>query len=152
MRRVTTIIALILTLLLISPLTYASANEGISMEKVDGNNTRMKYLATVGASLGITDEGLASIAADAVSYSSELTNLLIVAELQQKVNGQWTTVRTYRYFTGDTSAVILESCNVSRGYYYRVVNTTTAYAGSDSETRVATSPEWNFYVPGTYPG
>ena len=115
----------------------------------DSAGARMKYLVTVGAEIHITPEGVATVYADAISASSQLTNLLVVAELQQLVNGEWTTLRTYRYFTGDTSAAISETCNVARGYYYRTVNTTTAYAGSDSETKVVESPSWNFYVPGT---
>jgi len=113
------------------------------------NTTRMKYLARVGASIHIMDDGTATVTADAVSYDPALTNLLVVAELQQLRNGDWYTLRTYRYFTGDNAAIISETCEVARGYYYRVVNTTTAYAGSDSETRVAETPEWNFFVPGT---
>ena len=123
--------------------------EGLGTGKVVDNATRMRYLSEVGAEIHITPEGVATVYAEAISYSSELTNLLVVAELQQLINGQWTTLRTYRYFTGDTYAIISETCSVSRGYYYRVVNTTTAYAGNDSETKVATTPSWNFYVPGT---
>ena len=122
----------------------------LSLEKVlDGSTTRMKYLTSVGASIHILDDGTATVTADAISYEPTLTNLLVVAELQQLRNGEWYTLRTYRYFTGNTYAVISETCAVERGYYYRVVNTTTAYAGNDSETRVLESPEWNFFVPGT---
>ena len=122
----------------------------LSIGKVlDGSTTRMRYLDRVGASIHITDAGVATVTADAYSYDSALTNLLIVAELQQLRNGEWYTLRTYRYFTGDSAAIISETCEVDRGYYYRVVNTTTAYAGNDSETRVLESPEWNFFVPGT---
>lgn len=117
--------------------------------EVSGAETRMTYLSAVRAEIHITPEGVATVYADAISYSSQLTNLLVVAELQQLVNGEWMTLRTYRYFTGDNSAAISETCNVARGYYYRTVNTTTAYAGSDSETKVVESPSWNFYVPGT---
>ena len=138
---------------LVAPLMQGQASEGLSSDKVENENTtRMRYLDMVGADIHITDEGVATVHAQAYSYSDQLTNLLVVAELQQKINGQWTTLRTYRYFTGDDSVLISETHTVSRGYYYRVVNTTTAYAGSDSETRVLESPEWNFYVPGTYQG
>lgn len=123
--------------------------EGLEIGKVVDNATRMRYLSEVSAEIHITPEGVATVFAEAISYSSELTNLLVVAELQQLVNGEWSTLRTYRYFTGSNIAAISETCNVSRGYYYRVVNTTTAYAGSDSETKVAETPSWNFYVPGT---
>lgn len=110
---------------------------------------RMKYISTMSAQLNISNDGVATVYAEAVSYSDQLTNLLVVAELQQLVNGNWTTLRTYRYFTGNYYAVISQTCDVSRGYYYRVVNTTTAYAGNDSETKVATTGSWNFYVPTT---
>ncbi len=126
------------------------APQGLSSGKVNGNSgIRMRYLATIGASIHITPEGVATTYADAISDSNQLDNLLVVAELQQLRNGEWYTLRTYRCFTGDTAAVISETCNVSRGYYYRVVNTTTAYVGSDSETKTVESPSWNFYVPGT---
>jgi len=129
----------------------ASGSEDLGTGRVDGESgTRMRYLENVGASIHIMDDGTATVTADAISLSSELTNLLVVAELQQLVNGNWTTLRTYRYFTGDNTAVIMETCTVARGYYYRVVNTTTAYAGSDSETEVLETGAWNFYVPGTY--
>lgn len=115
-----------------------------------GNTSdRMTYLTSMGAELHITPEGVATVYADAISYSDQLTNLLVVAELQQLVNGNWTTLVTYRYFTGGSVAIISQTHDVARGYYYRVKNTTTAYAGNDSETRVATTGEWNFYVPGT---
>jgi len=128
----------------------ASGSEDLGTGRVNGETeTRMRYLENVGASIHIQDDGTATVTADAISGSSELTNLLVVAELQQLVNGNWTTIRTYRYFTGDTAAIISETCTVSRGYYYRVVNTTTAYAGSDSETEVLETGAWNFYVPGT---
>lgn len=126
------------------------APKGLSSTKVNGSNgIRMRYLAAVEASIHITPEGVATTHAEAISDSSQLDNLLVVAELQQLRNGEWYTLRTYRCFTGDTAAVISETCEVSRGYYYRVVNTTTAYVGSDSETKVAETPSWNFYVPGT---
>ena len=128
----------------------ASDSEDLGTGRVEGESgTRMRYLENVGASIHIMDDGTATVTADAISGSPELTNLLVVAELQQLVNGNWTTLRTYRYFTGETYAVISETCNVARGYYYRVVNTTTAYAGSDSETKVLETGAWNFYVPGT---
>lgn len=123
--------------------------EGLGTGKVVDSGTRMRYLSEVAAELHITPAGVATVYASATSASSELTNLLVVAELQQLVNGEWSTLRTYRYFTGDRAAIINETCNVARGSYYRVVNTTTAYAGNDSETKVATTGEWNFYVPGT---
>ena len=122
----------------------------LSTGKVENDINRMKYLVTIGAEIHITDTGVATVYADAISDADDLSNLLVVAELQQLVNGSWVTLRTYRYFTADTSAVISQTCNVSRGYYYRVRNTTTAYVGNDSETRVAETPSWNFYVPGTY--
>ena len=122
--------------------------EELGTGKVEPGDTRMTYLARVGASIQVMDDGTAVVTADAIAYDT-ITNLLVVAELQQQINGQWVTLRTYRYFTGDTYAIIMEECSVSRGYYYRVVNTTTAYAGSNSETRVAETPEWNFFVPGT---
>ena len=123
--------------------------EGLETGKIVDSGTRMRYLSEVAAEIHITPEGVATVYAESSSASSALTNLLVVAELQQLINGEWTTLRTYRYFTGDNAALISETCNVSRGYYYRVVNTTTAYAGSDSETKVAETPSWNFYVPGT---
>lgn len=126
-----------------------TAPELSSGKVVDEGTTRMRYLDRVGASIHIMDDGTATVTADAVSFAPEITNLLVVAELQQMRNGTWYTLRTYRYFTGDNAAIISETCEVARGYYYRVVNTTTAYAGSDSETRVLESPEWNFFVPGT---
>lgn len=122
--------------------------DGLSAGKVEAGDTRMTYLARVGASIHIMDDGTATVTADATAYNT-ITNLLVVAELQQQVNGQWVTLRTYRYFTASPDAIISETHTVSRGYYYRVVNTTTAYSGSNSETRVATTPEWNFFVPGT---
>lgn len=140
-------------LVLTTPLVKGKASEELGTGKVeDGTPSRMKYLDMVGADLLITDDGVATVHAQARSFSPLLTNLLVVAELQQQINGQWTTIRTYRYFTGDNSVFISETHTVARGYYYRVVNTTTAYAGNDSETRVLESPSWNFYVPGTYPG
>lgn len=117
--------------------------------KVVGGTSRMRYLDIVRAEIHITPEGVATVYADATSYSSQITNMLVVAELQQLINGEWTTLRTYRCFTGDYSAIVNQTCNVSRGYYYRVVNTATAYAGNDSETKVLETPSWNFYVPGT---
>ena len=126
------------------------APKGLSSTKVNGSNgIRMRYLAAVEASIHITPEGVATTHAEAISDSSQLDNLLVVAELQQLRNGEWYTLRTYRCFTGDTAVAISETCEVPRGYYYRVVNTTTAYVGSDSETKVAETPSWNFYVPGT---
>lgn len=113
------------------------------------SDSRMRYISSMVADLHITPEGVASVYADAISYSDQLTNLLVVAELQQLINGNWTTIRTYRYFTGDSYAIINQNCDVARGYSYRVVNTTTAYAGNDSETKTATTGVWNFYVPGT---
>lgn len=110
---------------------------------------RMKYISHMSASLNISQDGEATVYADAYSFSDQLTNLLVVAELQQLVNGNWTTLVTYRYFSADSVVAISRTFNVSRGYYYRVVNTTTAYAGNDSETKVATTGSWNFYVPGT---
>lgn len=130
-------------------LVIPSAEDALSTGRVNPNGTRMTYLAEVSAEVHITPEGVATTHAEAHSYDERLTNLLVVAELQQLRNGQWTTIRTYRYFTGDSYVILDETCNVERGYYYRVRNTTTAYAGNDSETRVATTPEWNFYVPGT---
>lgn len=128
----------------------ASGSENLGTGRVDGESgTRMRYLENVGASIHIMDDGTATVTADAISGSSELTNLLVVAELQQLRNGEWTTLRTYRYFSGDSIVIISETCTVERGYYYRVVNTTTAYAGSDSETEVLETGAWNFYVPGT---
>jgi len=128
----------------------ASGFEDLGTGRINAeNSTRMRYLDRVGASIHIQDDGTATVTADAISGSTELTNLLVVAELQQMVNGEWTTLRTYRYFTGDTYAIISETCTVARGYYYRVVNTTTAYAGNDSETKVLETGAWNFYVPGT---
>lgn len=126
------------------------APKGLSSGKVNGSgDTRMRYLASVGASIHITPEGVATTYADAVSDSNQLDNLLVVAELQQLRNGEWYTLRTYRCFTGYSVATISETCEVPRGYYYRVVNTSTAYVGNDSETKVAETPSWNFYVPGT---
>lgn len=113
------------------------------------SNNRLTYISSIAAELHITPEGVATVYADAYSFSDLLTNLLVVAELQQLVNGNWTTIVTYRCFTGESYAVISETWDVARGYYYRVKNTTTAYAGSDSETVTATTGEWNFYVPGT---
>lgn len=121
----------------------------LGTERVEQGNTRMTYLAEVSAELHITPEGVATTHAEAHSYDERLTNLLVVAELQQLINGEWTTIRTYRYFTGSSYVILDETCEVTRGYYYRVKNTTTAYAGTDSETRVATTSGWNFYVPGT---
>lgn len=127
-----------------------SEKENIGTGRVEAeNSTRMRYLTNVGASIFIDENDVATVTADAISGSSELTNLLVVAELQQLINGDWVTLRTYRYFTGDTYAVIMETCPVARGYYYRVVNTTTAYAGSDSETEVLETGAWNHFVPGT---
>lgn len=124
--------------------------QGLSSGKVERENgTRMRYLATIGAEIHITPEGVATVYADAISDSNQLDNLLVVAELQQLRNGEWYTLRTYRCFTGDTAAAINETCSVSRGYYYRVKNTTTAYVGNDSETKELTTGAWNFYVPGT---
>ena len=126
------------------------APKGLSSSKVNGSNgIRMRYLAAVEASIHITPEGVATTVAEAISDCDQLDNLLVVAELQQLRNGEWYTLRTYRCFTGYTAAAISETCEVPRGYYYRVVNTTTAYVGSDSETKVAETPSWNFYVPGT---
>lgn len=125
------------------------SEDGLSAGKVGPDDTRMKYLARVGASIHIMDDGTATVTADATAYNT-ITNLLVVAELQQQINGQWVTLRTYRYFTASPDVIISETCNVSRGYYYRVVNTTTAYAGSDSETQVLETGAWNFFVPGTY--
>ena len=113
------------------------------------SNNRLTYISSTSTSLHITPEGVATVYADAYSFSDLLTNLLVVAELQQLVNGNWTTLVTYRYFTGDTYAVISQTCDVARGYYYRVKSATTAYAGNDSETVESTTGEWNFYVPGT---
>lgn len=145
-------ILLVLVLaLVVCPVMRGYAAEPLGTGKVKENSeTRMRYLDGVGASIHIMDDGTATVTADAYSYSSEITNLLVVAELQQQINGQWVTLRTYRYFTGDTYAIISETHTVPRGYYYRVVNTTTAYAGSASETQVLETGAWNFFVPGTY--
>ena len=153
-RRVLSVLCMLLVVF--APLVQGTAGElGIAGElgNVEGENaTRMRYLDMVGADIHIMDDGVATVHAQAISGSTQLTNLLVVAELQQQINGQWTTIRTYRYFTADNSVYISETHTVSRGYYYRVVNTSTAYAGSDSETQVLESPSWNFYVPGTYQG
>ena len=124
--------------------------KGLSSSRVNGTDgTRMRYLAEVSASIHITPEGVATTNAGAISDCAQLDNLLVVAELQQLRSSGWYTLRTYRYFSGDNAVEISETCNVDRGYYYRVVNTTTAYVGTDSETKVLESPSWNFYVPGT---
>jgi len=124
--------------------------EWVELGTASGNSSnRLTYLSSIAAELHITPEGVATVYADAISFSEQLTNLLVVAELQQLINGNWTTIRTYRYFTGDTVAVISQTCDVARGYSYRVKNTTTAYAGNNSETVEATTGAWNFYVPGT---
>lgn len=126
------------------------ASKGLSASKVNGSNgTRMRYLYALEATIHITPEGVASVYAEAISDCDDLDNLLVVAELQQLRNGEWYTLRTYRCFTGDYVAIVNQTCNVDRGYYYRVVNTSTAYVGTDSETKVLESPSWNFYVPGT---
>ena len=157
------VLAILCTLLvLFTPLMQGSADElgtvgesstesELGTGKVEGETaSRMRYLDLVRADIFINDAGVATIHAEAISASPQLTNLLVVAELQQLINGQWVTLRTYRYFTAANDAYIAETHTVSRGYYYRVVNTSTAYAGSDSETKVLESPSWNFYVPGTY--
>lgn len=113
------------------------------------SNDRLTYISGQAAELHITPAGVATVYADAISYSEELTNLLVVAELQQQINGRWTTIVTFRSFSADSCVIISETWDVERGYYYRVKNTTTAYAGSDSETLTATTGSWNFYVPGT---
>ena len=130
-------------------LVIPSADDLLGTGRVNQGSTRMTYLSEVSASLHITPDGVATVNAGAISFDERLTNLLVVAELQQLINGEWTTIRTYRYFTGDSYIELSETCDVVRGYYYRVRNTTTAYAGNDSETRVATTNGWNFYVPGT---
>lgn len=122
----------------------------VELGTASGNaNDRLTYISGMAAELHITPEGVATVYADAISYSNQLTNLLVVAELQQQINGRWTTIVTYRCFSGDCCVIISETWDVARGYYYRVKNTTTAYAGSDSETLTATTGSWNFYVPGT---
>ena len=122
----------------------------VELGTASGNsNDRLRYISTMATELHITPEGVATVYADALSASDQLTNLLVVAELQQKINGRWTTLVTYRCFSADSCVIISETWDVDRGYYYRVKNTTTAYAGSDSETVTATTGEWNFYVPGT---
>ena len=155
---------LCLFLVLFSPLVQGTAGElgtdgtlgtegELGTGKVEGENaSRMRYLDLVEADIFINDAGVATVHAEAFSASPQLTNLLVVAELQQQINGQWVTIRTYRYFSAENDVYISETHTVSRGYYYRVVNTSTAYAGTDSETQVLESPSWNFYVPGTYQG
>ena len=131
-----------------TPVTELTETEGLSADKVVPGDTRMTYLARVGASIQVMDDGTAAVAADAYAYNT-ITNLLVVAELQQLRNGEWYTLVTYRCFTGDTLAIITEEFTVPAGYYYRVVNTTTAYAGNDSETQVLETGAWNYLVPGT---
>lgn len=122
----------------------------VELGTASGNsNNRLTYISSMAAEIHITPEGVATVYADAISYSEQLTNLLVVAELQKQINGRWTTLVTYRCFSADSCVIISETWDVDRGYYYRVKNTTTAYAGSDSETVEATTSAWNFYVPGT---
>ena len=148
MKKYLVLLVLLLSVLLM-PLR-AMAKETLSSERVDGGSTiRMRYLDIVSADIHITDDGVATVDAEAISFSSEVTNMLVVAELQQLVNGQWVTLRTYRCFNGTGNAIVSQTCNVSRGYYYRVKNTSTAYAGNDSETKELETPGWNFYVPTT---
>lgn len=130
-------------------LTEIPAWVELGIESGNNSNDRLRYISSMSADIHITPEGVATVYADAMSASNQLTNLLVVAELQQLINGNWTTLVTYRHFSGDSVVMISETWDVARGYYYRVKNTTTAYAGSDSETLTATTGNWNFYVPGT---
>ena len=137
-------------LLFLCPVMECQASETLGTEKVTANNqTRMRYIDGMGASIHIMDDGTATTTANAFTYESGVDHILVVAELQQLRDGSWYTLRTYRYFTADTEAIISQTCQVEEGYYYRVVNTTTMYAGNDSETEVLESPSWNFFVPGT---
>lgn len=97
------------------------------------------YISSASISLQVID-GTAYISASLSGYSNA-TKATIKAELQEKKNGSWKTIKTFTKTKEGRVVGMEESYAVDEDYTHRVKATFTVYSGSSSESRIGYSAE-----------
>ena len=100
---------------------------------------RMKYTARVSTNLIIDAKGKATVTASVDGYKNITSEVSVSAELQKYKNGKWSEVTTFSNSDNSHRIRLYEMINVSKGYKYRVVVTSTAVHNGKSETQTVTS-------------
>lgn len=90
--------------------------------------------------LDVSETGIASCDAEALSYTSYTVN--VIAELQEK-NGTWNTINTWSN-SGEMLSSVSESCSVSTDYQHRLK--ATAYVYDSNGDLVESAVEYSSVV------
>lgn len=101
----------------------------------------MTYITQIRNTLSISNSGNAQLVCNVAGVYGSVTRIVITANLQQYQNGQWITIETYAKDSNSYDVTLNNSCQVSKGYTYRVVANVQAYTSSASEGRTVVSRE-----------
>lgn len=123
MKRVSMFLMVLLLLCAIAPCGFAA--------QADEVQPLWTYVTKVGATIDISDAGVAKVKATGEANTKGVTKTTITASLQQLKNGTWQEVKSWTASSSSTRASISEkSWAVNHGYSYRVVATAKAYNGA----------------------
>jgi len=84
------------------------------------------YISSFKNSFDISSSGLVSITSKASAY--DIDEMHVSGLLQQYVNGQWKTIKTWYMETSGTNDILSGTCYVASGYDYRYMSYANMYA------------------------
>lgn len=123
MKRVSMFLMVLLLLCAIAPCGFAV--------QADEVQPLWTYVTKVGATIDISDAGVAKVKATGEANTKGVTKTTITASLQQMKDGKWKEVKSWTVSSNSMSASLPEkSWAVNHGYSYRVVATAKAYKGT----------------------
>lgn len=101
---------------------------------------RLTYITSIRPNLTISN-GTASVSCRAIGDPSTVTSMHLDAELQQYKDGKWQLYKRYSVVSKSSSASIVQSVSVEKGYIYRLKGTAYAYVTTLAESGTAYSEQ-----------
>lgn len=123
------------------PSVAAEVQPSEIVESIELVSPHMTYITRAECALTVSTTGNASVVCKVKGTQGNVIRTVITANLQQYQNGQWITIKTYTKGSNSYDVTLNNSCQVSKGYTYRVVANVRAYTSSSSEGRTVVSQE-----------
>lgn len=138
-KRIKCVVCLLMSLLLLMPLSVTASASSASENQVQ---PRWSYTNTTYVGLSITPQGKATCLADVLGYDGITTKVHIEMTLQKYTFLWWSEVESWEATFNDVVGTLSRTTTVDDSDTYRVKAIFTVYSGSNSEEITSYSQEF----------
>jgi hypothetical protein len=125
MRKKAVVLVLSFLIICLTPMQIFALNEG-QQGSQQVNKPMWTYITEFSNAFDISGTGLFQFETS-LSARSSITKVEVNASIQQYINGNWQTIKSWTGTANSNSIDLLKEWYVMSGYYYRLVSTGAVY-------------------------